>query len=386
MEELEVKRNAQINEAIRNYKKDGISDASCNLFREDVEYGVPMEQADRYMTQALSIEQQRIISKAIRGRYPEELIAQMLEGDLNPFQMKEMLGAYETGIEVSNILEVVEEGKNAFGMNEAFADLKSALEQAQEEVTKQELPSEVTEMLNRLESQITDIGIQTEKYDALMKKLNEINSSVNQDEALHLLQKQLEDKDQQIRELKDDIEAKKQELSHLQSQTKEQEQTLSDQQDKLNQANQKISSLETENDILNRQLEKSQMEKAQVTEPEQEKEKSMENKKDTMPVHFQTMVVGSDGSSVPVLIERQDKRKQRGLLAMAEKMMPTKPGKKLVKQMAGNKLNREQMEQIKNAILSGLNSEEVADIIESGFSAKEMAEAIAVVVADKTYN
>ena len=110
------------------------------------------------------------------------------------------------------------------------------------------------------------------------------------------------------------------------------------------------------------------------------------NKQDGMPVHYQTVIMGSDGSTIPIVVERAEKKKPKGLFAMAEMFMPTKAGKNLVKKMAENKLNKDQMGQIRNAILSGLDEAEVADIIDSGFTAEEMAEAIAVLVADKNYN
>ena len=429
--EQEVMKSAGFNDVIKQYKIKGFTEPACELLRDDLEYGIPVERASLYMVEGLGIEQQKVLSKAIRGRYPDELVSMMLEQKLNAHQMGTMLKAYESGISVEDILDVAKGKPNAYSMSEAFSKLKETLNDATESIqSEKEIPEEVKEMLSKLSGLMEGIGDNAKHYDELLQKLDSLKSD-EPGEAVNALKEQLSAKDEKISTLEDEIKAKNQQIMDITNQLKDKEQEanyssksneeleqqLSDQQNKLNNALNRANTLETEVEKLNKQIEtlkeeKNHMEKEQVQTSnveDKELEQAMQptvlgftqtsspakpeqkvtppcNKQDGMPVHYQTVIMGSDGSTIPIVVERAEKKKPKGLFAMAEMFMPTKAGKNLVKKMAENKLNKDQMGQIRNAILSGLDEAEVADIIDSGFTAEEMAEAIAVLVADKNYN
>lgn len=430
--EQEVMKSAGFNDVIKQYKIKGFTEPACELLRDDLEYGIPVERASLYMVEGLGIEQQKVLSKAIRGRYPDELVNMMLEQKLNAHQMGTMLKAYESGISVEDILDVAKGKPNAYSMSEAFSMLKETLNDATESIqSEKEIPEEVKEMLSKLSGLMEGIGENATHYDEVLQKLDGLNRE-EPSEAVNALKEQLSTKDEKISTLEDEIKAKNQQIMDITNQLKDKEQEanyssksneeleqqLSDQQNKLNNALNRANTLESEVEKLNKQIEtlkeeKNHMEKEQVqtsnvedkeleqamqptvlgftqtsspAKPEQKVTTPACNKQDGMPVHYQTVIMGSDGSTIPIVVERAEKKKPKGLFAMAEMFMPTKAGKNLVKKMAENKLNKDQMGQIRNAILSGLDEAEVADIIDSGFTAEEMAEAIAVLVADKNYN
>ena len=429
--EQDVLKNAQIKEIVKDYKIKGFSDASCNLLREDLDYGIPVEQAKCYMQDDLSIETQRSLSKALREHLPQELIDLAITQKFDVYQIDKVIEAYKSGFPLEEVIKIAKEKPDAYSMSEAFSELKASLDAATESIqSEKEIPAEVKEMLSKLSSLMEGIGDNAKHYDELLQKLDGLKSD-EPSEAVNALKDQLSAKDEKISSLEDEIKAKNQQIMDITNQLKDKEQEanyssksneeleqqLSDQQNKLNNALNRANTLESEVEKLNKQIEtlkeeKNHMEKEQVQTSnveDKELEQAMQptvlgftqnsssakpeqkvtppcNKQDGMPVHYQTVIMGSDGSTIPIVVERAEKKKPKGLFAMAEMFMPTKAGKNLVKKMAENKLNKDQMGQIRNAILSGLDEAEVADIIDSGFTAEEMAEAIAVLVADKNYN
>ncbi len=430
--EQDVLKNAQIKEIVKDYKIKGFSDAACNLLREDLDYGIPVEQAKCYMQDDLSIETQRSLSKALREHLPQELIDLAITQKFDVYQIDKVIEAYKSGFPLEEVIKIAKEKPDAYSMSEAFSELKASLDAATESIQSEpEIPEEVKEMLSKLSSLMEGIGENAKHYDEVLQKLDDLKSD-EPSEAVNALKEQLSAKDEKISTLEDEIKGKNQQITDITNQLKDKEQEASyssksnedlekqmcEQQDKLNKALNRAYALETEVKKLNKQIEtlkeeKNHMEKEQVqtsnvedkeleqamqptvlgftqtsspAKPEQKVTTPACNKQDGMPVHYQTVIMGSDGSTIPIVVERAEKKKPKGLFAMAEMFMPTKAGKNLVKKMAENKLNKDQMGQIRNAILSGLDEAEVADIIDSGFTAEEMAEAIAVLVADKNYN
>lgn len=419
MEGKEFKDNSELQEKIKAYRGAGFTEASCTLFRDDVKYGISMESASMYMVATLSVEQQRHISKAIREHLPTELITIMIEELFDVEQIEMVVEAFKSGLPIEDVKKIAIESQSSFSMSEAFAKLKASLDEAKDSVsTEQDVPEEVKAMLSKLDGFMDGLSENAKRYDAVLAKLEATKTSES-GEAIGTLKEQIKAKDARIEKLeseiaakneelleaKESLKAKEQEADFSKSQVADLNQQLGDQQNKLNSTAARNVSLETkvnelQSEITRLKEEKERMENEKVQIPQTEdkefkqamqptvmnsKEPS-DKEPDGMPVHYQTVIVGSDGTQIPIMVERTERKKPRGLLAMAEMFMPTKSGKNLVKQMAGNNLNKQQMTQIRNAILSGLNENEVADIIDSGFSAEEMAEAIAVVVADKNYN
>lgn len=419
MEGKEFKVNSELQEKIKAYRGAGFTEASCTLFRDDVKYGISMERASMYMVATLSVDQQRYISKAIREHLPTELITIMIEELFDPEQIEMVVEAFKSGLPIEDVKKIAIESQSSFSMSEAFAKLKASLDEAKDSVsTEQDVPEEVKAMLGKLDGFMDGLSANAKRYDAVLAKLEATKTSES-GEAIGTLKEQIKVKDARIEKLeseiaakneelleaKENLKAKEQEADFSKSQIADLNQQLGDQQNKLNSTAARNVSLETkvnelQSEITRLKEEKERMENEKVQIPQTEdkefkqamqptvmnsKEPS-DKEPDGMPVHYQTVIVGSDGTQIPIMVERTERKKPRGLLAMAEMFMPTKSGKNLVKQMAGNNLNKQQMTQIRNAILSGLNENEVADIIDSGFSAEEMAEAIAVVVADKNYN
>lgn len=419
MEGKEFKDNSELQEKIKEYRGAGFTEASCTLFRDDVKYGISMERASMYMVATLSVEQQRHISKAIREHLPTELITIMIEELFDVEQMEMVVEAFKSGLPIEDVKKIALESQSSFSMSEAFAKLKASLDEAKDSVaTEQDVPEEVKAMLSKLDGFMDGLSENAKRYDAVLAKLEATKTSES-GEAIGTLKEQIKAKDARIEKLESEIatkneellearenlKAKEQEADFSKSQVADLNQQLGDQQNKLNSTaarnvslETKVNELQSEITRLKEEKERMENEKVQIPQTEdKELEQAMQptvmNSKepsdkepDGMPVHYQTVIVGSDGTQIPIMVERTERKKPRGLLAMAEMFMPTKSGKNLVKQMAGNNLNKQQMTQIRNAILSGLNENEVADIIDSGFSAEEMAEAIAVVVADKNYN
>ncbi|TGX95890.1 hypothetical protein E5357_17475 [Hominisplanchenecus murintestinalis] len=269
MQDLFLKTERQIDEAIEEFKKKGLLDADCNLFREDMLFGIPIEIASRYMTSDLSTTEKKLISKAIRSRYPEEIIELMLSGDMDNHKMEAMLQAYESGVSVEDVLDIAKNNSDAYSMSEAFAKLKETLNHATESIQSEpEIPEELKEMLTKLSNLMDGIGENSKHYDELLQKLDGMNHEEPSD-AVNALKDQLNAKDEKISSLEDEIKGKNQQIMDITNQLKDKEQEanyssksnedleqqLSDQQDKLNNALNRANALENEVKKLNKQIE-----------------------------------------------------------------------------------------------------------------------------------
>jgi type I site-specific restriction endonuclease len=336
------------------------------------------------MKKTLSIDQQKIISQALRSGYPEELITVLAENGLNYFQMQEIVNAYSGGMELAKVLEIANQKSNAYEMRQAFQRVVAAMEEVKTEVESNstEIPQEVTDMLKRLEDSLSVSG---ERQDYLQSI------------------------EEQLRSMKQSDDCESEAVKTLKESVEQLERQLENQQERLNEANRHIKEQENEMKSLRKERDemlrqKQELERTMETFREEHKKEETvagvskptpskvdeglqkETDKTTVPVHFQTSIPIKSGAAIPVVIERTEHRQQRGLLAVAEKLLPNKPVKNLVRQLVGKGLSKEQMQAVKVAIESGLSDEEVADIIDSGFSAEEMLSAIEIVVADRNYN
>lgn len=384
---------ADIKMHVKYYRGEHYKEEAVKLFEEDLAYGVPVEQAKRYMEKSLSIDQQRLVSQAIRNGYPEELISVLTENGLNYFQMQEIMNAYSGGMELSKVLEIANQNGNAYEMRIAFQNVIAAMKEAKEEIeqSQAELPQEVVDMLQRLEDSLSASNGSQDYLQSIEEQLRNMQQSdASESEAVKTLKGSIDQLERQMNDQQD-------RLNEAQRHMKEQENEISKLREERDEMLRQKQELERTVEKFHEEREKSETtvnepkadtlkKSAKVEPPKAESSRKVSQPETTIPVHYQTAIPTQNGAAIPVVIERTDRRPQRGLLAMAEKLMPGKAGKNLVRQLVGKGLNREQMQAIKVAIESGLNEDEVADIIDSGFSAEEMLSAIDIVVADHKYS
>ena len=374
---------------VKQYVSSGFKDEVVKLFEEDIAYGVPAEQAKQYMKKTLSIDQQRIISQAIRNRYPVELITVLAENGLNYFQMQEIINAYSGGMDLEKVLEIANQKSNAYEMKQAFQKVIAAMEEVKTEVESPpaKIPQEVTDMLKRLEENLAS-GVSQDYLQSIEEQLRSLKQSDDSEsEAVRALKGSIEQLERQMGDQQDRLNEANRHIvnqeNEIKSLRKEKEDMLREKQElerTVERLNEKRKKEETPSGMPKQETVMSQ----NISKPEPQKEAVYQETR--IPVHYQTTIPTRSGTAIPVTVERLEGRPQRGLFAMAEKIFPNKPVKNLVRQLVGKGLNREQMQAIKTAIESGLTDEEVADIIDSGFSAEEMLSAIEIVVADRNYN
>lgn len=97
-------------------------------------------------------------------------------------------------------------------------------------------------------------------------------------------------------------------------------------------------------------------------------------------------VIRTGGREIPVTVEHTSLARHDGILsALGKKLFGDKSRMRIIKAAAAAKLDRGQMEQVKNAVRAGLLENEVIDIINSGFDAEEMEQAVEIVLAEKSY-
>ena len=96
------------------------------------------------------------------------------------------------------------------------------------------------------------------------------------------------------------------------------------------------------------------------------------------------MLRASDGTMIPVHIERTETKRPKGVAAMAAKLFGGTPSQKsLLNMLIEGRLDKEQLKEIKRAKDHHFSDDEIKDLIECGLPAEEMAGIIDVVMSDR---
>ena len=174
LSEMAIERKIQI---LRNKHMDSEVIA---LVKSDYEYGLTDDEIGLYLNKSYDIEQMKVLSKCLHKGVSEELLTLLKDSRMAALKMQTALDYYEKGVPIDAIREVVQKDDTAVNMRRMFDVVLEKLNKAKEQMP-QDLEY-VKSLVAQMDEVVEKINHQNERYDALNKKLSEIETSKDDEE------------------------------------------------------------------------------------------------------------------------------------------------------------------------------------------------------------
>ena len=151
------------------------SEDTIALVKSDYEYGLTEEEISLYLNKSYDIEQMKILSECLHKDVPKDVIDIIKNTKYSVHQMQVSLEFYEKGVPVQTIKEVMDKGEKPITMRRLYEEVLEQLNKV-----KKQIPEEseyVKALISQMDEVVAKINHQNERYDALNKKLSEIETS-----------------------------------------------------------------------------------------------------------------------------------------------------------------------------------------------------------------
>ena len=309
LSEMAIERKIQI---LRNKHMDSEVIA---LVKSDYEYGLTDDEIGLYLNKSYDIEQMKVLSKCLHKGVSEELLTLLKDSRMAAPKMQTALDYYEKGVPIDAIREVVQKDDTAVNMRRMFDVVLEKLNKAKEQMP-QDLEY-VKSLVAQMDEVVAKINHQNERYDALNKKLSEIETSKDDEEVRERLVKENQDKDALINSQQNELNKASSTIARLRDDIEKKDKEMKRMGDRIESLEDKIISVATEN----------KKEAESKAEPQESQSISQADKKmvDTVavpqnmqavangiPVYYQIPVVDGTGNVVQRLpIEKKDKEMKR---------------------------------------------------------------------------
>ena len=392
LSEMAIERKIQI---LRNKHMD--SDVIA-LVKSDYEYGLTDDEIGLYLNKSYDIEQMKVLSKCLHKGVSEELLTLLKDSRMAAPKMQTALDYYEKGVPIDAIREVVQKDDTAVNMRRMFDVVLEKLNKAKEQMP-QDLEY-VKSLVAQMDEVVAKINHQNERYDALNKKLSEIETSKDDEEVRERLVKENQDKDalinsQQnelnkasstIARLRDDIEKKDKEMKRMSERIESlEDKIIGIATDNMKAAEVKNDAGKTENaeDVADTKEDRTDKKMVDTVAVPQ----NMQAVANGIPVYYQIPVVDGTGNVVQRLpIERSVRKSSNSGVAslFARLSFKKKSRADIVKLVASGDLVPAQLVQIKSAIEKGLTETQLIELITNNISAEKMKEIIEIAVLENS--
>lgn len=392
LSEMAIERKIQI---LRNKHMDSEVIA---LVKSDYEYGLNDDEIGLYLNKSYDIEQMKVLSKCLHKGVSEELLTLMKDSRMAAPKMQTALDYYDKGVPIDAIREVVQKDDTAVNMRRMFDVILDKLNKAKEQMP-QDLEY-VKSLMAQMDEVVEKINHQNERYDALNKKLSEIETSKDDEEVRERLVKENQDKDalissQQnelnkasstIARLRDDIEKKDKEMKRMSERIESlEDKIIGIATDNMKAAEVKNDAGKTENAEAVAGTKEDRTDKKMVDTVAVPK--NMRAAANGIPVYYQIPVVDGTGNVVQRLpIERTVRKSSNSGVAslFARLSFKKKSRADIVKLVASGDLVPAQLVQIKSAIEKGLTESQLVELINNNISAEKMKEIIEIAVLENS--
>lgn len=392
LSEMAIERKIQI---LRNKHMDSEVIA---LVKSDYEYGLTDDEIGLYLNKSYDIEQMKVLSKCLHKGVSEALLTLLKDSRMAAPKMQTALDYYEKGVPIDAIREVVQKDDTAVNMRRMFDVVLEKLNKAKEQVP-QDLEY-VKALISQMDEVVEKINHQNERYDALNKKLSEIETSKDDEEVRERLVKENQDKDalinsQQnelnkasstIARLRDDIEKKDKEMKRMSERIESlEDKIIGIATDNMKAAEVKNDAGKTENaeDVADTKEDRTDKKTVDTVAVPQ----NMQAVANGIPVYYQIPVVDGTGNVVQRLpIERSVRKSSNsGVESLFARLSFKKRSRAdIVKLVASGDLVPAQLVQIKSAIEKGLTESQLVELINNNISAEKMKEIIEIAVLENS--
>ena len=389
LSEMAIERKIQI---LRNKHMDSEVIA---LVKSDYEYGLTDDEIGLYLNKSYDIEQMKVLSKCLHKGVSEELLTLLKENRMAAPKMQTALDYYEKGVPIDAIREVVQKDDTAVNMRRMFDVVLENLSKAKEQ--KPEDSEYVKTLVAQMEEVVEKINHQNERYDALNKKLSEIETSKDDEEVRERLVKDNQEKDELINDQQNELNKANGTIARLRDDIEKKDKEMKRMSDRIESLEDKIMGVAVDN------------KKAAEEKPKQEETKPKDNVAETtagkemvdtiavpqaapviqngIPVYYQLPVVDASGHVVQRLpIERSARKSSNSGVAsfFARLSFKKKSRADIVKLVASGDLVPAQLVQIKSAIEKGLTESQLVELINNNISAEKMKEIIEIAVLENS--
>ena len=366
------------------------SEDTIALVKSDYEYGLKEEEISLYLNKSYDIEQMKILSECLHKDVPKDVIDIIKNTKYSVHQMQVSLEFYEKGVPVQTIKEVMDKGEKPITMRRLYEEVLEQLNKV-----KKQIPEEseyVKALISQMDEVVAKINHQNERYDALNKKLFEIETSKDDEEVRERLVKENQDKDALINSQQNELNKASSTIARLRDDIEKKDKEMKRMGDRIESLEDKIISVATEN----------KKEAESKAEPQESQSVSQADKKmvDTVavpqnmqavangiPVYYQIPVVDGTGNVVQRLpIERSVRKSSNsGVVSLFARLSFKKKSRAdIVKLVASGDLVPAQLVQIKSAIEKGLTESQLVELINNNISAEKMKEIIEIAVLENS--
>ena len=366
------------------------SEDTIALVKSDYEYGLTEEEISLYLNKSYDIEQMKILSECLHKDVPKDVIDIIKNTKYSVHQMQVSLEFYEKGVPVQTIKEVMDKGEKPITMRRLYEEVLEQLNKV-----KKQIPEEseyVKALISQMDEVVAKINHQNERYDALNKKLSEIETSKDDEEVRERLVKENQDKDALINSQQNELNKASSTIARLRDDIEKKDKEMKRMGDRIESLEDKIISVATEN----------KKEAESKAEPQESQSVSQADKKmvDTVavpqnmqavangiPVYYQIPVVDGTGNVVQRLpIERSVRKSSNsGVVSLFARLSFKKKSRAdIVKLVASGDLVPAQLVQIKSAIEKGLTESQLVELINNNISVEKMKEIIEIAVLENS--
>ena len=366
------------------------SEDTIALVKSDYEYGLTEEEISLYLNKSYDIEQMKILSECLHKDVPKDVINIIKNTKYSAHQMQVSLEFYEKGVPVQTIKEVMDKGEKPITMRRLYEEVLEQLNKVKEQIPEES--EYVKALISQMDEVVAKINHQNERYDALNKKLSEIETSKDDEEVRERLVKENQDKDALINSQQNELNKASSTIARLRDDIEKKDKEMKRMGDRIESLEDKIISVATEN---KKEAESKAEPQESQSVPQADKKmvdtvavpQNMQAVANGIPVYYQIPVVDGTGNVVQRLpIERSvRKRNNSGVASLFARLSFKKKSRAdIVKLVASGDLVPAQLVQIKSAIEKGLTESQLVELINNNISAEKMKEIIEIAVLENS--
>ena len=366
------------------------SEDTIALVKSDYEYGLTEEKISLYLNKSYDIEQMKILSECLHKDVPKDVIDIIKNTKYSVHQMQVSLEFYEKGVPVQTIKEVMDKGEKPITMRRLYEEVLEQLNKVKEQIPEES--EYVKALISQMDEVVAKINHQNERYDALNKKLSEIETSKDDEEVRERLVKENQDKDALINSQQNELNKASSTIARLRDDIEKKDKEMKRMGDRIESLEDKIISVATEN---KKEAESKAEPQESQSVPQAEKKmvdtvavpQNMQAVANGIPVYYQIPVVDGTGNVVQRLpIERSVRKSSNsGVVSLFARLSFKKKSRAdIVKLVASGDLVPAQLVQIKSAIEKGLTESQLVELINNNISAEKMKEIIEIAVLENS--
>ena len=366
------------------------SEDTIALVKSDYEYGLTEEEISLYLNKSYDIEQMKILSECLHKDVPKDVIDIIKNTKYSVHQMQVSLEFYEKGVPVQTIKEVMDKGEKPITMRRLYEEVLEQLNNVKEQIPEES--EYVKALISQMDEVVEKINHQNERYDALNKKLSEIETSKDDEEVRERLVKENQDKDALINSQQNELNKASSTIARLRDDIEKKDKEMKRMGDRIESLEDKIISVATEN---KKEAESKAEPQESQSVPQAEKKmvdtvavpQNMQAVANGIPVYYQIPVVDGTGNVVQRLpIERSVRKSSNsGVVSLFARLSFKKKSRAdIVKLVASGDLVPAQLVQIKSAIEKGLTESQLVELINNNISAEKMKEIIEIAVLENS--